>query len=304
MTPTERQPEGQRARRPRLLAVVTGTGTEVGKTWVCAEVARELGARSWLVVARKPAQSFEADSDGRPLQPTDADILAAATADSPQRVCPPARWYPEPAAPPIAARRCGWRPPTMDDLVGEINASWPDPGSDIALVEGAGGLLAPLAAARDEGDERGKSDSRDDTLGLALALRAEVVVIVADAGLGVIHHTRAATAALRGVDTITVVHLNRYDPTVPTHRENAAWLAGEADQHGYTLSTSSAQTADAIAAALTPCCRRCGESDSDGHACEHRVLDPPRHCPRCGRVVRVTVTPLGYAANCRVHGPI
>ncbi|TDN77185.1 AAA domain-containing protein [Pseudonocardia autotrophica] len=44
--------------RPSRLILVTGTGTEVGKTWVTAALSRRLRAFGIEVAARKPAQSF------------------------------------------------------------------------------------------------------------------------------------------------------------------------------------------------------------------------------------------------------
>ncbi|WP_446650469.1 biotin synthase auxiliary protein BsaP [Aciditerrimonas ferrireducens] len=33
-------------------------------------------------------------------------------------------------------------------------------------------------------------------------------------------------------------------------------------------------------------------------------LDPPRFCPACGRRLRVLVSPRGWRATCRTHGPL
>ena len=50
--------------RPERVVLVCGTGTEVGKTWVCGRLLRELRDRGLSVSARKPAQSFAIDSEG------------------------------------------------------------------------------------------------------------------------------------------------------------------------------------------------------------------------------------------------
>ena len=57
-------------KRPERLVFVTGTGTEVGKTWVGARLAEVLRKSRRNVAARKPAQSFALD-EGRP---TDAQV--------------------------------------------------------------------------------------------------------------------------------------------------------------------------------------------------------------------------------------
>src|SRR5688500_1494166 len=97
--------------RPDRVIVVTGTGTEVGKTWVTCRLAPHLDA-----VVRKPAQSFAPGDEGK----TDADLLAEATGDDPYKVCLAERWYPVAMAPPMAAEVLGRKPPTIATLVNEV----------------------------------------------------------------------------------------------------------------------------------------------------------------------------------------
>lgn len=189
--------------RPGLLVVVSGTGTDVGKTWVSAEVLRALRADGVRVAARKPVQSSEPDA-----RCTDADVLAGATGEPPETVCPPHRWYELAMAPPMAADALGRPSFTIADLVGEID--WPD-GVDVGLVEGAGGPRSPLA---DDGD----------TVDLAAALAPDLVVLVADAGLGAIDAVRRSVPAFADIAPVVVV-LNRFDERVDVHRRNGAWLA-------------------------------------------------------------------------------
>ncbi|WP_208029653.1 biotin synthase auxiliary protein BsaP [Rhabdothermincola sediminis] len=56
---------------------------------------------------------------------------------------------------------------------------------------------------------------------------------------------------------------------------------------------------------MDPWCRWCGARAGacDQAACR-RALDPPRHCPSCGRRLRVVVIPTGFEATCREHGPL
>ena len=211
------------AARPRRLVVVAGTGTEVGKTWVSAAVLRALAADGLRVAARKPAQSFGPDEG-----PTDADVLAGATGEAPLDVCPPARWYEVPMAPPMAAAALDRRPPSVADLVGAI--AWPEP-TDVGLVETAGGVRSPQA---DDGDVPELVD----------ALDPDLVVLVADAGLGTINGIRLSLAALGGARPVHV-HLNRFAPDLDLHRRNRAWLA---ERDGLELSVDLA----ALAARLRP----------------------------------------------------
>ena len=192
--------------RPRRLVLVAGTGTEVGKTWVGAALLghwRSLGLR---VAARKTAQSYDEGSG-----PTDAEVLAAASGEQPVWVCPEHRWYPVAMAPPMAAEVLGRPSFSVADLAAEL--AWEE-GTDVGLLEGAGGVRSPQA---DDGD----------LCDVAAAVGPDAVVVVADAGLGTIAAVRHAVNALAdeagGPAAIDVV-LNRFDPESELHRRNLDWL--------------------------------------------------------------------------------
>lgn len=190
--------------RPAHLVVVTGTGTEVGKTFVGAAILAAAVAQGRRVAARKPVQSY----DPQALEPLDAEVLAAASGEAPAQVCPPERSYPIAVAPPMAAALLGTAPIVLDDLVAEL--VWPDD-TELGLVEGAGGLRSPLA---DDGDTRD----------LIRAIEPDLVVIVADAGLGTIHAVRGTVDSLAPVPATVV--LNRWDPASELHRWNRDWIEG------------------------------------------------------------------------------
>ncbi len=200
--------------------MVSGTDTGVGKTFVAAAVLRGLVARLVPVAARKPVQSFDPAGG-----PTDAELLAAATGEPAQQVCPAHRWLALPMAPPMAAEALGRPPFTLAELVAELDL----PAAGVTLVEGVGGPRSPLAAD-------------GDTVALADALGADPVVLVADAGLGVINAVRLAAAAFGGRPL--VVALNRFDPDDGLHARNRAWLA-ETDR--FDVVTTPAALADRLA---------------------------------------------------------
>ena len=50
-------------------------------------------------------------------------------------------------------------------------------------------------------------------------------------------------------------------------------------------------------------CSSCGRPSADCAGCG-RELDPPRFCTTCGRGLRVAVSPAGFTATCKTHGPI
>ena len=197
--------------RPDLLVAVVGTGTEVGKTWVSAHLLRDLRAEGHGVAARKPAQSF-----GPEDRTTDAHVLGGATGEEPTDVCPRHRWYTVPMAPPMAADVLGRPPFTVADLV--LETVWPVPAPEIGLVETAGGVRSPQAAD-------------GDAITLIEGLQPDVVLLVADAGLGTINGVRLSLDALdTGSHVATpLVMLNRFDPADDLHRRNRTFLTGLLD---------------------------------------------------------------------------
>ncbi len=198
--------------RPARLVFVAGTGTAVGKTWTAAAVLTRLGNAGLHVGARKPAQSFDA-GDG----PTDADVLAGATGEPAHDVCPPHRWYSRALAPPMAADALGAPPFTVGDLVDELR--WPD-GIDVGLVEGAGGPRSPIAAD-------------GDNVRLASAIAPDLVLLVAEAGLGAVNAVRMAVDAFAGAPIVVV--LNGYNEDDVVHQGNRDWLR---DRDGYDVVTA------------------------------------------------------------------
>lgn len=189
--------------RPDRTVVVIGTGTDVGKTWVTAALAHRLVASGVRVAARKPAQSFAPED---PIEGRDAAMLGAATGEDPDVVCPPHRSYGVPLAPPMAAAVLGRPPIALADLLTEL--TWPA-GCQVGFVETVGGVRSPIS---------------DDADGVALieALAPDLVLLVADAGLGTLNLVRLTVAAVAHRPTVTI--LNRYNGASALHRDNRAWL--------------------------------------------------------------------------------
>lgn len=213
------------------LVLVTGTGTEVGKTWTLVQLVTELRARGRHVRVRKPAQSYAPAELGA----TDAELLAAASGEDAAVVCAPHRWYEVPMAPVMAADALGRSPFTIAGLAAEILGEPDDPAATdsgvVTFVEGAGGPRSPLA-------------SDGDTVDLARALGCSRAVLVADAGLGTINSVRLCVETLHGFTTL--VFLNRHDESSDLHRRNRAWL----ESAGYPVTTSIGGLADALSALL------------------------------------------------------
>jgi dethiobiotin synthetase len=117
----------------------------------------------------------------------------------------------------MAAARLGRPPFTVDQLVSEL--TWPAGPVDVGLVETAGGVRSPQA---DDGD----------AVALCDALRPDVVVLVADAGLGTINSVRLSVGVL---PPGTVVTLNRYDGSNDLHARNRRWLIEQDALHVVAL---------------------------------------------------------------------
>lgn len=173
----------------RGTVLVTGTDTGVGKTWVACGLARALTAEGWIVAVRKPAESGCELVDGEPF-PADAAALRAASGsvEPVEDIC--AVRLVEALAPGIAAERAGVAV-DVDALVADYRARAAD--LDALVVEGAGGLLVPLATGVSYAD-------------FAARLGARLLIVVSSK-LGAINHTLLTIEAARsrGLEVIGLV---------------------------------------------------------------------------------------------------
>ncbi len=157
--------------KPARGLFVTGTDTGVGKTYVAALIARSLVAAGYRVGVYKPAASG-CRRHGEALVSDDALALwqAAREPDELDRVCP--QRFEAALAPHLAARaegRC------IDARLLRDGFHYWCQRSEIVVVEGAGGLLAPI------GDDEYVAD-------LAAEFALPLVVVARNA-LGTINHT-------------------------------------------------------------------------------------------------------------------
>ncbi|EJL35827.1 dethiobiotin synthase [Caulobacter sp. AP07] len=158
---------------------VTGTGTDIGKTYVTCALIRALKARGAAVDAFKPVVSgFDpADAAG-----SDPARLAAALGDPAGvfRIAP--RRYRAPLSPNIAARLEG-QTLSLDDMVIDAMARTAETRDGLLLVEGAGGVMSPLT---------------DTATNLDMIARLGApALLVAGSYLGTISHVLTALVALR-----------------------------------------------------------------------------------------------------------
>src|SRR5262249_42427967 len=157
------------------MLVVTGTGTEGGKTVVTSALAALAVTAGLRVAAIKVAQSGVAAG-----QPGDVDEVRRLA--GPTVTCRELARYPDPLAPATAARLAGLPPVTLS--IATAAAQELAAAHDLVLIEGTGGLLVPL------------NDAGATLADMATALAFRVLV-VAPAGLGTLNYTALTVEALR-----------------------------------------------------------------------------------------------------------
>jgi dethiobiotin synthetase len=189
--------------------LITGTDTGVGKTWIGRALGHALVAAGRRVVAIKPVETGCSDATAR-LE--DGALLAAATGQAEPRAA--LYRFPELLAPALAADAAGEEPIDLDAMLLRLEAL--SAGADVVLVEGVGGLLAPMTWEWTVVD-------------LARALGGSALVVAVDR-LGTINHTLLTLGALElaGLEVAGVVLTapETPDPSTGTNAAAIARLAG------------------------------------------------------------------------------
>jgi dethiobiotin synthase len=184
---------------------VTGTGTDVGKTLLVAGVMRWFQNRDINAMVMKPVQTgAERDAEGRRVAPDMEFVLQAARlrVETPtrERIVP---YLFDPACSPHLAARLADCPIRLEKIL--ACAQWLAERYDRLVVEGAGGLMAPLGDA-------------GTMLDLMVALELPVL-LVGHSGLGTINHVLLSLDALRkrGLNPLGVI-LNDCRPVPESSR--------------------------------------------------------------------------------------
>ncbi|MEO8410747.1 MAG: dethiobiotin synthase [Propionivibrio sp.] len=183
---------------------VTGTDTEVGKTFVTCALLHALRAAGRRAIGMKPVAAGVNEAG---LNDDVEALIAAAATSAPRELISPYLFAP-PIAPHIAAAEAG----RAIDIESIVAACTQLRGmADTVLVEGVGGFCVPLGPEHDAAD-----------LAERLALP---VILVVGMRLGCINHallTQQAIAA-RGLKLAGWV-ANRIDPQMARFEENLAAL--------------------------------------------------------------------------------
>lgn len=183
---------------------VTGTDTEIGKTFVSCALLHAARARGWTALGMKPiAAGTEPDGSNEDVE----QLRAASSLALPPREVNPYLFRP-PVAPHIAAAEEGVK---MD--FGAIGKAYENLAAraDVVVVEGVGGFRVPLGKDGDSAD-------------LAVALGLPVILVVG-MRLGCISHALLTAEAIASRGLILAGWVaNRIDPAMARFDENLAAL--------------------------------------------------------------------------------
>ncbi|MDY6465955.1 MAG: dethiobiotin synthase [Succinivibrio dextrinosolvens] len=182
---------------------VTGTGTDIGKTYVSAAIARELTKKNLSIAYYKAAVS---GSDS--IEHSDAGFVRDSSRIKQNTESLLSYLYEKPLSPHLAARGEN-RFASLDKILKDFNSLRGN--YDYVLSEGAGGIICPVVWEKND---------HLMYLDILKALKLNAVV-VADAGLGTINHTVLTISYLKQ-NSIKVkgVILNNFDNSSVMHSDN------------------------------------------------------------------------------------
>jgi dethiobiotin synthetase len=188
---------------------VTGTDTEVGKTFACCALLHLLKSQGYQALGMKPvAAGTEADGTNEDVEA----LIAASSRNAPRELINPYLFAPA-IAPHIAAEEEGRsiEIPLIVDAFVRLRSQ-----ADALLVEGAGGFCVPLGTDSDMAD-----------LAQALALP---VILVVGMRLGCINHALLSQQAIhaRGLNLAGWI-ANRIDPGMARFEANLSALETRID---------------------------------------------------------------------------
>ncbi len=198
---------------------ITGTGTDVGKTYVTALLTKKMVSNGLSTIYYKAALSGAEFSENGELVESDANYvcdIAGIEADPKSLI---SYIYKTPISPHLAAEIEG-NPAKISKIIEDFNSLKNN--YDYIVAEGSGGIICPIAYDSENGLDNGgnrncEANNRDDNRKLIMlediikSLNLKVL-IVADAGLGTINHTVMTAEYIKnnGMEAVGII-LNNYD---------------------------------------------------------------------------------------------
>ena len=191
---------------------ITGSDTDVGKTYIGCELIRQLRALQQNIEVRKPAESGCVVDESGQLVPADANKLWVANNhhQNIERIAP---YRFEAALAPHRAAKLAGQKLELNDL---IEACSIDDINNLLFVEGAGGFYSPLAEAALNAD-------------LASALQLPLIIVVNDR-IGAVNQALMTIQAVESRHLkVAAVIMNQSKAEHEAHMDNAADLRQHCD---------------------------------------------------------------------------
>ena len=186
---------------------ITGSDTDVGKTYIACQIITQLRNQGFEVATRKPAESGCREADNGDLLTHDAAALRAAN-DNRESIEQIAPFRLRAALAPHRAARLENRRIELRSLVDACERGHP---AQCLVVEGAGGFYSPLA-------ENGLNAD------LATALQLPVIIVVSDR-IGAVNQALMTLQAVASRQLkIAAIILNQAQPGMNDAMDNAADL--------------------------------------------------------------------------------
>lgn len=191
---------------------ITGTDTNVGKTYVACKIMADYVAQGYKVIGMKPVAAGCELVDGAWVNEDVLKLEAASNVKAPRSLTNPYS-FKEAIAPHIAAEKVG-----VEIKISVIKQAFDALKNlaDIVVVEGAGGFLVPLNSAALNGEQT--------MADLAVALNIPAILVVG-MRLGCINHTLLTVEAIEARKlTLHGWVANQIDPNMHALVENEAAL--------------------------------------------------------------------------------
>jgi dethiobiotin synthetase len=184
---------------------ITGTDTDIGKTYVACKLINDYAAQGYKVVGMKPVAAGGDFVDGKWLNDDVLKLEAASNVKAPRELTNPYS-FKEAIAPHIAAENAGIE--IKIEVIQQAFKVLADM-ADIVILEGAGGFLVPL-------------NDKETMADLAIALNIPIILVVG-MKLGCINHSLLTAEAIQARNlNLHGWIANKIRPDMPFCDENIA----------------------------------------------------------------------------------
>ncbi len=186
---------------------ITGTDTDVGKTYIASALIKHFCKQGLLTVGMKPVAAGAELVNGRLLNSDVTELIKAGNVDADLALINPYVFSPA-IAPHIAAEQAGVSV-SLDNIQQAFDVLQAK--ADVVVVEGAGGFRVPINHEQTMAD-------------LVVKLNLPVIMVVG-VRLGCINHALMTAGSIRAVGLNLVGWVaNRIDPNMPAIEENILTL--------------------------------------------------------------------------------